>query len=254
MDEAKTMPQVAFVMNLAGSQGTETRSARIQHLVHLFHGHRLPATWVVADLECAKLLSAQHSASSFETEIAIPVEGAWSEADTPPSSFRRQLAERCAAIRAAANSEIGLVAGDPRTLRSRAALFAEQDIRGILSLEQDSSAKSSRPLPCGMWQLEMHFQIPQVRRLSQWFSGRRISTKQLVAAGRERSTTLIGIDTGKLGTSNARSLRSFEKLLREVSWAASRNQLTVTTVGEVVNELASQRAVKPQQSILRSAA
>jgi len=254
MDGASKMPQLAFVLNLGVSEATETSTARIQHLVHLFQGHRLPATWVVADTQCAKLLAVQHTASSTTTELALAVRGRWSDTEVPPSTFRRELADRCAAIRAMADRSVQLVAGDPELLRSRAALFAEQGIGGILSTEEDQATTGSRPLPCGLWQLELNVRIPQVRRISQWFTGRRVSAKQLISASSQGETTIVAVETGKLGTSSARSLRAFEKMLRDVSWAASRNQVAVTTAGAVVAELSSQRAVKPQRSILRVAA
>ncbi len=254
MDKSSRVPRVAFVLNLGVSETTDTSAARIQHLIHLFQGHRLPATWVISDTKCAKLLASQRTASSMITEFALTVDGPWSDVNTSPSAFRSELADRCAAIRAMTGRSIKLVAGNPQSLRVRAALLAEQGIAGIFSPQQDNASARSRPLPCGLWQLELSVRIPQVRRFSQWFISRRFSAKQLISASSLGETTLVAVDTGKLGISNARSLQAFEKMLCEVSWAASRNQLAVTTAGEVVAELTSQQAVKPQRSILRVAA
>ncbi|NOY41142.1 MAG: hypothetical protein GXP26_04810 [Planctomycetes bacterium] len=254
MEKASIVPRVAFVLNLGVTETTDTIAARIQHLIHLFQGHRLPATWVVADTKCAKLLASQRTASSMISEFALTVDGPWSDVSTPPTAFRRELADRCAAIRAKTGRSIKLVVGDPQSLRVRAALLAEQGIGGIFSTQQDRTSTRSRPLPCGLWQLELNVRIPLVRSFSQWFTSRRVSAKQLISAGSLGETTLVAVDTGKLGTSNARSLQAFEKMLCEVSWAASRNQLVVTTAGAIVAELTSQQAVKPQRSILRVAA
>ncbi len=253
MDEASNVPRLAFVINLSIAEGTETSTARIQHLIHLFQGHRLPATWLVSGTKCARLLVSQRTTSSIATELALAVDGRWSDVDTPPSAFRRELTDRCAAVSIAADRAIKLVAGDPQTLRMRTALLAEQGISGILSTNQPE-ASSSRPLSCGLWQLALSQQIPRVRRFPKWFTNRRISAKQLFAASAVGETTLVAVDSAALGNSSARCLRAFEKLLNEVSWAASRDQLVVTTAGAVVAELARQHAVKPQRSILRVAA
>ena len=144
--------------------------------------------------------------------------------------------------------------GDPQLLRSRAAILAEQGISGVFSERSGRSSPAlPRPLPCGLWHLEPSFCIPRKFRLANLLGKRRLSAKHLLADGRAK-TTLVMVQSADLGHAGARGLRGIEKLLREISWAASRHQLIVSTVGELLAELVSQRTVKPQQAILILAA
>ena len=254
MSQATIVPRVAFVLNLGVNEASQPDTARLKHLTHLFQGHRLPATWVVEDAQHAKMLAPQRTASPITTEVALAIEGLWSEVETPPTVFRKELNSRCAAVRAAAESSIELVAGCPQQLRTKASLLSEQGIRGILSSTEDRNAPNSRSLPCGLWQLEYQLRIPQKRSITSWFSTRSVSLKKLISADASRETAIVAVDTSQLGNSSARSLQAFEKMLREVSWAASRNQIAVTTAGAVIAELSNHRAVKPQRSILKVAA
>ena len=82
----------------------------------------------------------------------------------------------------------------------------------------------------------------------------RCTVKRLIAAGENTGTTLVEVNAEELGRGSARQQHSFEKLLREISWAASHNQLAMVTMSEVVAELDDVRRIKPQRSILRTAA
>ena len=254
MDQTASVPQVAFVVNLGPVESTESHIARIHHLVHLFQGHRLPATWAVADAQRMHPLGTQQTLAKMD-ELALTVDDHWSASQMPKSRFREELIARLAALQAAGAAATTLVVGKPQLLRSRTAVLAEQGIRAVLtgSVERSTEAKS-RPLPCGLWQLAPNVQVPQLRRLPLWWPFHRTSARQLIAAGTATGAIIVAVQSAQLGRSSARSLQQIEKLLREVAWAASRNQLALTTVGQIVAELAIAREVKPQRSILRLAA
>ena len=91
------------------------------------------------------------------------------------------------------------------------------------------------------------------RRLSRWLPSRSTSIKDLSASAAE-GNILVSVESAELERVSARGLQSFEKLLREVSWSASRSQMQIATLSEIVADLASRREVKPQRSILRTAA
>jgi len=253
MKLAASVPRVAFVVDLTAADRDEANVARMHHLVHLFSGHRLPATWAVDSPEQVESLGKQHSTSAT-IEAALKIDQQWLSPLSSHSQFRAALDARLSAVAAAGGASTPLVVGDPRLLRPRAAILAEQGIAGIFAPQQNGSTPAKlRPLPCGLWQLEPSFCIPPKRSLLNFWTRRCPSTKQLLAtAGAD--TTLVMVQSSEFGRSGASALQGLEKLLREISWAASRDQLTVSTVGEMLAELADQRAVKPQRSILRAAA
>ena len=50
MDQTSDAPKVAFVINLAQADSSSPNLARLRHLMHLLHGHRVAATWAVTDV------------------------------------------------------------------------------------------------------------------------------------------------------------------------------------------------------------
>jgi len=253
MKLAASVPRVAFVVDLTTADRGEANVARMHHLVHLFSGHRLPATWVVDSPERVKSLGKQHSTSAA-IEIALKIDQLWLSPLSSHSQFRTALDSRISALTAASGVATHLVVGDPQLLRPRAAILAEQGITGVFAQKKDGPTPAKlRPLPCGLWQLEPSFCIPPKRSLINFWARRCPSTKQLLATG-GTDTTLVMVQSSEFGRSGVRALQGLEKLLREISWAASRDQLIVTTVGETLVKLADGRAAKPQRSILRAAA
>jgi hypothetical protein len=90
-------------------------------------------------------------------------------------------------------------------------------------------------------------------RLTRWLPTRATSVKELLASGCA-GNILVEVAADEWEQVGVRGMQALEKLLRDVSWSASRGQLQVVTVSEIVADLASQHAVKPQRSILRLAA
>ena len=255
MKNKPNVPRVAFVVDLGPAGPNDRDAARTHHLVHLFHGHRLPATWAVNDAEQAIQLHGRESSPSYaKQDVALRLASTWCDQITQVQ-FRRELNSRIAELNSAVCAATHLVAGNPGLLRSRAAILAEQGIGGVLALPSKRSAVAKpRPLPCGLWQFDPSVHIPLEGGFLPWLFGRRTSANQLIAAGASGETVFVSVESSDLGRVSARSLQSFEKLLREVSWAASRNQLVVSTVDQALTELIAHRAVKPQRSILRLAA
>ena len=253
MKPAITVPRVAFVVDLSGADPDQANAARVHHLVHLFSGHRLPATWTVDSPERVVQLRKQHT-SPEKVEVALKIDRHWLSPLSSQSQFRAELESRISALTAASGTSTHLVVGDPQLLRSRVAILAEQGVTGIFAERQNCSTPAKlRPLPCGLWQLEPGFCIPPKRSLLNLLVRRCPTTKQLLAV-KEANPTLVMVQSTELGRAGARALQGLEKLRREMSWASSRAQWMVATVGETVAELADHRAVQPQQSILRSAA
>lgn len=253
MEQVSSLPKVAFVVNLAARHQDDAIAARGNHLVHLFSGHRLPATWTVDGAEQATQLQ-QQLASPIKNDLALRIASPAFRPNSSPAQFRAELRAQIAVLGAANGAALRLVVGDPQLLRPRASLLAEQGIRGIMPVMPERQAVAKpRPLSCGLWQLEPSFSVPVKRRLASLLRSACPSVKQLIAAT-PTETTLVQVQADEFGRTGARSLQGLEKMLREISWAASRDQLVVSTVGELLTTLASQRAVSPQRSILREAA
>ena len=181
------------------------------------------------------------------------VDDNWGASDVSPSRFGNELNSRLMGLTNFVGAAPRLVVGDLGALRSRMPVFADQGVRAILANDSTASdATSSRPLPCGLWQLVPSLRWPK-RRLSRWLPSRSTSIRDLLAAGTGGSI-LVNVEPAALQRVSARGLQNIEKLLREVSWSASRGQLQISAVSEIVADLASKREVKPQRSILRTAA
>ncbi|MCG8451081.1 MAG: hypothetical protein MI725_16050 [Pirellulales bacterium] len=251
MDRTEAFPRIAFVINLDCGGIGAANDSRVRHLVHLFQGHRLPVTWAVEDAQRAKAFPIR-LAGPADHELALVLSA---DKNVPASRFLRETGHQVAALRSLSGVETTLVVGDAAELRPRTAILAQQGVGAILSsCPAPASQAAPRPLPCGLWQLQPSLSLPLPRRLWRLLPAGRCTAKQLVALGMSNGPILILINAAKLCEASPRGLQAFEKLLREVSWAARYRQLTLARMSDVVAELASQRRIKPQRSILHAAA
>lgn len=240
--------RVAFVVHLDSPRSAAADVARIQHVAHLFRGHHIPATWAIANCDSLQLM--QHKGllePGDELALAIPQTTTLSN-----SAFRESLRQKLNEIRACSRTTIHLAAGEPTIMRDHAATFAEQGIRGIVAESKVRQGELPHsPLPCGLWQLNHALAIPQKSWLNWLLSGSAIQSFNKVLA--KHSTVLVSVDASQIAHASARSLQSLEKLLRHASHIASHDELTITTAGEIIAELAASRVARPQHSILRAA-
>ncbi len=237
MEPQPTMPSVALVINLASSVAEKT-VAGAQLLAPLLDKLDLPATWVIAHPRQAKVL-ANH-------ELALTVEA------RSPQRLRSELANFQANVQAASGQEVSVVVGDPQQLRSRASLLADLGIGAVVAAtQQPGPTKPPRQLPCGLWQFDPAMTLPQPRHRWSWLTSRRPSLQQLLAAETSGNLKVTAIN---IEQASDRDLQGCEQLLQEIAESVRQQQLQVTTVSKMAAELASQREVKPQRSILRRAA
>lgn len=249
-EQSAIVPRLSFVINLAHADNAGPHLARLKHLVHLFHGHRLPATWVVGDAAEAPLLQ-DSAAAAVPHQIGLSLDESWASAHLSAARFGDALGRRLAKL-ACVHGAPTLVAADCGSLGSRMTVLAELGIRSVFTnASEDAAPLKPRPLPCGMWLVAPRVRLPK-RRLVRWLPTRPTSVKELLATACE-GNVLVGVaaDGEHVG---ADGMRALDRLLRDVSWCASRGQLRVTTVSEIVADLTSRHVVKPQRSILRAAA
>lgn len=257
-EQATIVPRLAFVINLAHSAKTHGSQkahglqsvglgARREHLIHLFRGYRLPATWAVADAAQARLLrdAAAH-------RIALTLDGSLTSPAQSAARFGRELSHRLAGLADACGTP-DLVVGDHGLLASRMATLSELGIRAIFTSSAPAAAPlKPRRLPCGMWLLAPRVQLPK-RRFSRWLPMRATSLKELLASACD-GNILASVAADECEQAGVRAMQNLETLLRDVSWSATSGQLQVATISEVVADLTERNAVKPQRSILRVAA
>lgn len=240
--------RVAFMIQLQ-TRGSATDVARIQHVVHLFRGHRLPCTWSVAgccSLESIEQMGIQHSTDSVALTIGPD--------NVVPQQFRETLRKRLAAMRSCGDVNIQLVAGDPVALRPHSAILAEQGIQAVLSNSEERACPSSHtPLPCGLWQMNFGAQIPRRSWLASLLSGNQAVLRQISKMSAMDQPLLVSIDASAVAHTSARSLQQLDKLLQSISLSASRQEVNIVTIGEIVAGLTASRVSRPQQSILRAA-
>jgi hypothetical protein len=250
-EQAAIVPRLCFVINLAHAENAGPNLARLKHLVHLFRGHRLPATWAVADAAQTPLLR-DFAATAVRHQIGLSLDESWAAAHHGAARFGDELSHRLARLSNASGSTTLLV-GDRGQLGSRMRVLAELGIRAIFtSFSQAATPLKPRPLPCGMWLLAPRVRLPKPR-LTRWLPTRATSVKELLASACA-GNVLVEVAADEWERIGVRGMQALEKLLRDVSWSASRGQLQVVTVSEIVADLAGQYAVRPQRSILRLAA
>ena len=248
MNATPPAPRMGFVIQLQTHRTAAADVARIEHVVHLFRGHRLPCTWSIAG--CCSLELMRHQGllgRGDELALQIGTEG------TTADGFRGQLRQRLAAMHACSGEHLQLVAGDPAILRPHAAILAEQGIRAVLSTSGQRPAASQTPLPCGLWQMNFGAAIPRQSRLFGWGAGNQGVLRKVARLTAADKPLLVSVDATLVAHANARSLQQLEKLVQAVSQAASRREVRVVTIREILADLAAERVSRPQQSILRAA-
>jgi hypothetical protein len=246
MKASPSAARLIFVIHLEGPESTPADVARIQHVVHLFRGHRVRATWSIANCQSLQRMH-QRALLGESDELALAI----SPLEVGSQTFRASLRKRLSMIQSATGTKIGLITGEPTSLRSHAAFLSEQHLRGVLSnIPLRPHLPTCAPLPCGLWQLSHTLAIPQTSWLARWLPGgsdlRRLN-KQIA----NHEIVLISVDAPRIAHTSPRHLQSLERLLREVSLSASRDEIAITTAGEIIDELSAHRTPRPQHSILK---
>lgn len=238
--------RVAFVVHLEVPATLAADVARIEHVVHLFRGLHVPATWVVAAGKNYEHLRQQGMLAETD-ELALAI----SATETGAASFRDSLRKRLATT--LANQSLTLVSGQPSIFRTHAAFLSEQGLRGVLSNSlKRRGTPGHAPLPCGLWQLDHALAIPGQSLFANLLPGSS-SSRRLNKLLSDEQTVTIAVDAARIAHTSARSLQHLEELLRSVSQLASREEIGLTTAGQIVAELSASRVARPQHSILRAA-
>ena len=252
MDQQYIVPRVAFVINLAADDSQQLGLSRLHHLIHLFSSHRVSATWAIGDASTAQILREQTDASEAH-QVALNMQALNAGSKSSSRGFTQQISQELARLAAVMGQTPSVVLGNSARLRSRLVLLSQLGIETILSDSSDKASRGrSRPLPCGMWQLTPCMQLPHTRILDR-LTRRGPSVREMIASAVD-ATTLVRINANEFEKLSARSMQTFEKLLREVSWAASRGQIEQSPLAEIVGNLRQRRQMKPQRSIMRVAA
>lgn len=245
------LPYVGFSINLAGSTVSNQASSTANHLLHLFESHRLAAVWGLRSDGLLNLPDPRYLASQHE--LAVVVSGEQSSAAVTGDWFQKAVAEQLHKLSEATGAQITTVFGNAGDLRNRTALLESLGITAVVS-HSVSKAAYPRSWPCGLWQLAPTVKLPARRGFWQKLSGGVATPRKLVTKLTSSQTAIVSIELPALTNAGARGLRSVEHFLAELTGAASRRQLQLGSLKQIVSDLNQQRAIKPQRSILRSAA
>ena len=238
--------RVAFVVHLEVPATLAADIARIEHVVHLFRGLHVPATWVVETGKNFERLR-QNKMLRDNDELALAI----SAIETGSVGFRDSLRKRLATT--LAGQSVTMVAGQPSTFRTHAAFLSEQGLRGVLSNSlKRRGTPSQTPLPCGLWQLEHALAIPGQSLFANLLPGGN-SARRLHKLLSDEQTITISVDAARIAQTSTRSLQHLEDLLHNVSQLASHQEISLTTAGQIVAELSARRVARSQHSILRDA-
>ncbi len=252
MDRDLIVPRVAFVINLASSDSTRLSPARLRHLIHLFRSHRIHATWAVEDASMAALLQEQ-SAELSADHVALNLRHLETGPQLAGREFSAKLTTSMNDLASSLSEPPRVVLSNGTELRSRLPLLSKWGICSVVSTGQHRS-QSARPraLSCGLWQVTPSIELPR-RGMWQRMTRRGPSVREISAAA-VQDTVLVSVNSTEFEKQSARHVQSFEKFLREASWGASRGQVDLCSVIEIVEGLAERHQVRPQQSILKVAA
>lgn len=246
MKFAHTSARVAFVVHLEVPTTLATDVARIEHVVHLFRGLNVPATWIVAaGKNYEHLLQQGMISESDQLALAIAAN------ETGAANFRDALRKRLTTT--LEGQTVSLIAGEPSTFRAHAAFLSEQGIRGVISnAVKRRGAPAHSPLPCGLWQIDHALTIPGQSLFANLLPGSSAS-RRLHKLIIDEQTISISVDASRIAHTSMRSIQHLESMLHQVAHLASRDEIRLTTAGQIIAELAASRASRPQHSILRAA-
>ena len=252
MDQALIVPRVAFVINIASGDSPRISPPRLRHLVHLFRSHRIHATWALEDARIAALLQEQ-SAELSADHVALSLRALESDPSLAAREFGGKLTAKMNSLASSLSEPPGAVLSSGSALRSRLPLLSDWGIHTVIRSSQVGSTGSRpRALACGLWQVTPSINLPR-RSIWQRLVRRGPSVRELSAAAVD-DTVVVGVNSTDFGKQSARHIQSFEKFLREASWGASRGQIELCSVAEIVAGLRERHQVRPQQSILKVAA
>lgn len=252
MDQDFIVPRVAFVINLASNDSTQLSPARLRHLIHLFRSHRIQATWAVEDASMANLLQEQNSKLSPD-RLALDLQSLESSPALANREFNAMLTAKLNSLAASMSEVPSAVYSHRAELRAQLPLLSQWGIRTVISVDrQQSSSTKPRALSCGLWQVKPSIELP---RRGAWQSLlRRGPSVREISAAAVHGMVLVRVNSADFQKQSARQVQSFEKFLREASWGASRGQVELCSLAEIVDGLARRNRVRPQQSILKMAA
>jgi hypothetical protein len=210
MNSALPSARVAFVVHLEVPTTLAADVARIEHVVHLFRGLHVPATWVVAAGKNYEHLR-NHNLLRDSDELALAI----TATETGVHGFRDSLRKRLATT--LANQSVTMVAGQPSVFRTHAAFLAEQGLRGVLSnSHKRKGTPGHTPLPCGLWQLDHALAIPGQSLFANLLPGCN-SSRRLHKLLCDEQTITISVDAARIAHTSTRSLLDLDFLLRSVS-------------------------------------
>ena len=246
MDQDLIVPRVAFVINLARNNSQQLSPTRLQHLVQLFESQRIAATWAASEASALKPLANRSDRRSVH-DLALQLH-------TPANT--RQPNSNLAAQIQGFHHQLGqapcAVIGNGSQLRNRANVLAQFGVQAVVCGPHETQPARPRAIGCGLWQVSPAVHLPWTT-WKQRLLRRRPSLRHLSTVATD-GIALVSIDSAALELHSLRHIGQFEKFLREISWSASRGQVEVASLSEVVAELATRNQARPQQSILRAAA
>jgi hypothetical protein len=211
--------------------------------------HRLPATWSLEQLSQIEAL-ASWGAMRSGADAALHVGVA---ADVPRNIIDEaaagEMARRLVQLRSSGMA-VEVVHGSPeltgngwpRTLRTLG-------VRGIV-VDGRRRQPTARALPFGVWQFVPQAVLPQQLR---WWQRVRGRTSPLAAAQRGLPA-LATIELAELGSLGSRAWREAGRTLVEAAEARASGLINVVGMSELTARFTQAHAIRPQRSILRTAA
>lgn len=244
MDRSEALPKISFVINLESIKAGFKDLACLRHVIQIFESQGLPLSWgmSVSQIGIFKTLGLNNRSHGIALSISTS-EGQSSK------HFQSELQTNLTNLNEASSDDVTMILGKASHLRNRAAILAREGIGAILDPSL-VKAPNPKPLPCGLWQLQPAMRLPQPSSIWKLLSKSKMSLNKLTAF----TKSIVLIDAGELNSLNARKILSIENFLKEISHTASRGQISVSTVSCLISDLADQRKIKPQRSILRRAA
>lgn len=244
LDSAATGQKLGLHQQLAGVT---------RRLISLADSERLPITWAVSDPahSAATSLILQ---SPIEHEMAILGDETWVGATAGRTRFARELARRLAQARFV-ELEVTSLVPHVASIESQIDLVVKQQITAVAGFEAPESGRrllAPRALHYGIWEVPISENLPLQK--SHFFNGKRSLWKRVRRTIRDAGTFHIMIDAPTVAEAGAGSEKMIAWLAKRIALLRDRGMIHVETMRSMSARLSDVPAVRPQRSILRTAA
>lgn len=200
------------------------------------------ATWAVEQpRQFAVLNDTVGKATAFEAALLAR--------EAPAAALGEWVSSSLARFDAASVSIGALAVSDDLRRGKWERTLCQAGIRAVIGGAVRAKATGVRSLPFGIVEFAPHVEAPLERR---WWPFGGVSRQ--LDFSKLTTRAVINIELSRIELTGARSLRTIEQLIEQVSEAVGDGVVRLVAISQMASELSRQPVTRPQRSILRAAA